>query len=179
MMTTEQPSAAFIAALPDKALSVRQPWAWGIAHGGKPYENRDWSKANPALAYRGPICIHASLGMTRDEYAQASDFMHDIGVACPAAALLQRGGIIAKATVVDVVRASDSPWFFGPLALVLEDVEPVPFIACTGALGFFDWRQGIHANGAAVPAKWMREELTLIERRIAATIVQTTLFGGQ
>jgi hypothetical protein len=37
-----------------KALTVQQPWAWAIIHGGKDVENRTqlWS-------YRGPLAIHA------------------------------------------------------------------------------------------------------------------------
>lgn len=37
-----------------KALSVRQPYAWAIAHGRKDIENRSW-----ATCYRGPLAIHA------------------------------------------------------------------------------------------------------------------------
>jgi hypothetical protein len=51
--------------------------------------------------------------------------------------LLPRGGIIGMARVVDVVTESDSPWFTGPIALVLEDVRPLAFVSCKGALGFF------------------------------------------
>jgi hypothetical protein len=37
-----------------KAMTVQQPWAWAIIHGGKNIENRStiWS-------YRGPLAIHA------------------------------------------------------------------------------------------------------------------------
>jgi hypothetical protein len=37
-----------------RALTVQQPWAWAIIHGGKDVENRTamWS-------YRGPLAIHA------------------------------------------------------------------------------------------------------------------------
>lgn len=38
-----------------KALTVRQPWAWAIARGHKPIENRSW-----APTYRGPLAIHAA-----------------------------------------------------------------------------------------------------------------------
>lgn len=41
-----------------KALTVRQPWAWAIIHGGKDVENRT---RNIAGAYRGPVAIHAGL----------------------------------------------------------------------------------------------------------------------
>jgi hypothetical protein len=32
-----------------KALSLRQPWWWGIRHLGKDVENRDWQPNNPSL----------------------------------------------------------------------------------------------------------------------------------
>src|SRR5690349_14904511 len=37
-----------------KALTVQQPWAWAIIHGGKDVENR-----TQAWTYRGPLAIHA------------------------------------------------------------------------------------------------------------------------
>ena len=39
-----------------RILTVRQPWAWAIIHGGKDVENR---VRNIAGDYRGPIAIHA------------------------------------------------------------------------------------------------------------------------
>src|SRR5688572_4676832 len=53
-----------------KALSLRQPWAWAVVHGGKRVENRGWT-----TDYRGPLLIHASTGMTRGEYEDAVAFM--------------------------------------------------------------------------------------------------------
>lgn len=41
-----------------KAITVRQPWAWAILHGGKDVENRT---RNIAGKYRGPLVIHAGL----------------------------------------------------------------------------------------------------------------------
>lgn len=41
-----------------RILTVRQPWAWAIIHGGKNVENR---VRNIAGAYRGPVAIHAGL----------------------------------------------------------------------------------------------------------------------
>jgi hypothetical protein len=38
-----------------KALSVCQPWAWAILHGGKTIENR-----HRPTRHRGPLVIHAS-----------------------------------------------------------------------------------------------------------------------
>lgn len=41
-----------------RVLTVRQPWAWAIIHGGKDVENR---VRNIAGAHRGPVAIHAAL----------------------------------------------------------------------------------------------------------------------
>ena len=43
-----------------RALTVRQPWAWAIVHGGKDVENRT---RNVAGSYRGPVAIHAGLAV--------------------------------------------------------------------------------------------------------------------
>lgn len=40
-----------------KAITVRQPWAWAIANGGKTVENR-----SRGTTYRGPLAIHAGKG---------------------------------------------------------------------------------------------------------------------
>ena len=41
-----------------KILTVRQPWAWAIIHGGKDVENRS---RNIAGEWRGTVAIHAGL----------------------------------------------------------------------------------------------------------------------
>lgn len=46
-----------------KALSIRQPWAWLILWAGKDIENR-----SRRFHFRGRFLIHASAGMTRNEY---------------------------------------------------------------------------------------------------------------
>lgn len=46
-----------------RALTVRQPWAWAIVHGGKDVENRS---RNIAGTYRGPVAIHAGLAFDTD-----------------------------------------------------------------------------------------------------------------
>lgn len=40
-----------------RILTVRQPWAWAIIHGGKDVENRT---RNLAGEHRGPVAIHAA-----------------------------------------------------------------------------------------------------------------------
>lgn len=46
-----------------RALTIRQPWAWAIVHGGKTVENRT---RNIAGDYRGPVAIHAGLTIDAD-----------------------------------------------------------------------------------------------------------------
>ena len=124
-----------------KALSVRQPWAWAIIHGGKDIENRSWQAVNYGLKVRGLIAVHASKGMTQAEYYEAAEFMAGIGITCPPAAELQRGGIIGTVHVDDVVTESNSPWFFGPRGLVLSRPKPCEFVPSVGALGYFNWKR--------------------------------------
>ncbi|MCS3426711.1 ASCH domain-containing protein [Leucobacter aridicollis] len=45
-----------------RILTVQQPWAWAIIHGGKDVENR---VRNIAGDYRGPVAIHAGLAFDR------------------------------------------------------------------------------------------------------------------
>lgn len=132
-------------ALPDRCLSIRQPWAHFIVNGGKRIENRSW-KAN----YRGPIFIHASKGLTRDEYIDACEFYFDeisLDGLRPSwwqrFSDLPRGGIVGIADVVDCVPRSHDPWFCGPWGFVLDNVRSTPFIPCKGALGFFRRPEGI------------------------------------
>lgn len=126
-------------AIPGTALSVRQPWAWAIIHGGKDIENRSWHAVDRGILRRGRVAIHAAKGITQQEYASARDFMQSIGVNCPPAADLMRGGIIGAVDVVDIVKASSSPWFFGPRGLVLRNPVPCRFVPAVGQLGFFVW----------------------------------------
>lgn len=146
--------------IPRLALSVRQPWAWAIIYAGKDIENRDWRQPNPGLAFRGLVAIHAGKAMTRGEYEDAAETIHDIsGLTVPAPGDLVRGGIIGAVKVVDIVRGKalgfdrPSPWFFGPLGLRLRNPVACAPIPCPGQLGFFEWRAG---GAFAEPAKWMR-----------------------
>lgn len=125
--------------LPKLALTIRQPWAWAIVDAGKDIENRTWP-----TKYRGPICIHAGANRNRMEYEEAARFMHfylDPQVIAPLTMDVCYGSIIATAEIVGCVQQSESPWFFGPYGFVLANVQPVPFLPCKGALGFFDWRK--------------------------------------
>lgn len=131
-----------------KALSVRQPWAFWIASGQKAIENRDW-----ATQHRGPLLIHASSGGPRYEYDQALeslDAWFDEAAAqrlrsmVPPYAEIERGGIVAVATLVKVTAspthlehllAWEAP---GGYAWHLANIREVPFRTCRGMPGIWD-----------------------------------------
>jgi hypothetical protein len=161
--------------IPSVALSVRQPWAWAIIFGGKNIENRGHVAITKGGMSRRRIAIHASKGMTREEYVHAYDFMRSINVLCPPPGALIRGAIIGSVEVVDIVTRSSSPWFFGPRGLVLRDplaCEPVP---ASGALGYFSWSKG----GSIEPVlKWMQPK-SESDQQAAPGTPPPDLFGDQ
>jgi hypothetical protein len=128
-----------------KALSLRQPWAWLVVHGGKSIENRRWN-----TSFRGEFLIHAAKGMTRDEYAKALAFALDMNVspsvmsAFPLFDELERGGIVGRARLVDVLPPClpdfcPHPWHMrGQFGFVLADVRAVTFKPMRGMLSFFE-----------------------------------------
>lgn len=116
-----------------KALSIRQPWAWLIIHGGKDIENRSWH-----AKLRGRFLVHAAKGMTNDEYVHAAAFARSLGVTVPPASELQRGGIIGSVELVDSVNSHESPWYMGEKGFVLQVPIASPFIPLKGQLGFFN-----------------------------------------
>ena len=120
-----------------KALSIRQPWAWLIVHGGKNIENRTWK-----TKYRGPVLIHAGKKIDMAAYNQLADK----GVELPPIDDLLTGGIVGKCNIVDCVNHSTSTWFGGPFGFVLENPKPVIFSPCRGQLYFF---APCHASGHA------------------------------
>lgn len=141
--------------IPEIALSVRQPWAWALIHGGKDVENRTKiAITNGRMTAQQRISIHASKGMTRDEYESAARFIeNEIGIGCPRPDELIRGAIIGTIDVIDIINNSDSKWFFGPWALEVEfphAIEPIPAV---GALGFFKWKPG---GELEQPKPWMK-----------------------
>lgn len=116
-----------------KALSIKQPWAWLIIHGGKDIENRTWH-----TKHRGRFLVHASKGMKRIDYAWVKRYAAERDVAIPSFEDLERGGIIGSVELVDSVATSDSPWYMGEKGFVLRDPEPLPFRPCKGQLQFFE-----------------------------------------
>jgi len=140
-----------------KVLSLRNPWAALVVHFGKRIENRTWS-----TRFRGEFLIHASKGMTRREFDEAYEFARPVlGGSLPTAerlqSMLQFGGIVGHARLVDVVPPCASAFCSCKAALsfgrswhmpeqygfVLEDVVPLPFRPCKGALGFFELKEAV------------------------------------
>ena len=125
-----------------RALSVRPPWAWAIAHADKRTENRTWT-----TSYRGPLAIHASQAFSSSETVELGRILgYD-----PDPALFTRGAFVAVADLADVVKAESiepSPWLCGPYARLLENVRPLCVdIPATGRLGL--WRPS-HAQLRAI-----------------------------
>lgn len=124
-----------------KALSIRQPWAWGILHAGKDIENRTWP-----TKIRGEILIHASLVIDAAEWAYFVDtsllarktWPDRIIPELPMPKQIERGGIVGIAEIADCVSESRSPWFFGPYGFFLKNARPLPFRPFKGKLGFFE-----------------------------------------
>lgn len=119
------------------ALSIRQPWAHAIVHAGKDIENR-----TRCHRHRGLTLVHASAGMTEEEYRDAQMFVHErvplVGH-LPGFAALERGGIIGAVDIVDCVDQHDSPWWMGPRGYVLQNPRPVPFFPCQGTVTPLFW----------------------------------------
>jgi hypothetical protein len=139
--------------IPQIALSIQQPWAWAITEGGKDIENRSRFAVTKGDMKPRRIAIHASLGMTREEYEYAAEFMATLGLVCPLPDKLSRGAIVGIATVTAIVSEHKSPWFFGPRGLVLADqcaIDPIPAV---GALGYFKWSPS--GEPLAQPKPWM------------------------
>ena len=101
-----------------KALSVRQPWAWAIIHGGKDIENRVWN-----TRFRGMIAVHAA-------GTQESGSVVPVWGRQPLPEDLVYGAIIGVVEIIDVVKQHQSPWFEGPYGFVLANPRPT---SATGA----------------------------------------------
>lgn len=142
--------------LPKMALSLRQPWCVFMlslpAEHLKRIENRLWN-----TSFRGDIWVHASKGLTKAEFYGACDFALSAGVPrelLPSFDGLQRGGIVGRWRIVNVMlpggmkrvgrelvpheRKGDRWHMPDQHGFIIEDARPVPFVACSGAQGY--WR---------------------------------------
>ena len=115
-----------------RALSILQPWAWLIANGHKPVENRSWR-----TGWRGEFLIHAGKRWGREQREDVARVRALFpGLELPAD--FELGGIVGRARVADCVTSMDSPWFFGPYGFVIANARPLPFVPCRGKLSWFD-----------------------------------------
>lgn len=130
-----------------KALTVQQPWAWAIVHGGKDVENRT---RNLAGSYRGPVAIHA--GLRFDQDALEDSTLQAVLPRDAAGAKIAfdgrhvLGAFVGVVDLASVHHDSDhgpdrcSPWAQrGDLwHLVLENPQPLEVpIPCKGRLGLW------------------------------------------
>ncbi len=138
-----------------RALTLRQPWCFAITHLGKRVENR--TQRPPAALVGKRIAIHAAKGVHPEYEAAAVEWMHARGLwkppsdgPCQGLGDLAQGAIVATARIARWFKLSpghkpdpetlapgaapdeiqDSPWFTGPVGILLADVvvleEPVP-----------------------------------------------------
>lgn len=107
-----------------RALSVRQPWAWGICAGVKKTENRTWTTER-----RGTIAIHASTS------TQIVNALHkDSGCEAMHRKNFVFGAIIGFADIIDVAsygrHHEDDPFAEGPYCWTMGNgrflKEPIP-----------------------------------------------------
>lgn len=111
-----------------KAISVQQPWAWAIIHGGKDVENRTW-KTN----YRGPLLIHAGKTFDWQEYQwiMGRKNYFSLKKKLPQPYEFFKGGFIGAVNIIACVENFSSRWFFGPFGFVLESPiifgPPIPY----------------------------------------------------
>lgn len=119
-----------------KAITVRQPWAWGLIHGAKRIENRTW-----ATSFRGRLAIHAGLSWAAIDGTQPSDWA-ELFPDLPPWPQLVFGAIIGTVEVYDCVplaSAPPGPFTLGPVCWLVRDPIPLkrPF-PCPGKPGLFE-----------------------------------------
>lgn len=88
-----------------RVLTVRQPWAWAIVHGGKDVENRT---RNIAGSYRGPVAIHAGLAKFEQHNMASRALRAAHGTEVDARILY--GAVIGVADLVDVHTVCGPPF---------------------------------------------------------------------
>lgn len=118
----------------ERALSIRQPWAWLIVNRYKDVENRVWQ-----TQVRGRILIHAGAKpVTKSGYDEFLQVCRQRRIKnYPDRDEFDLGGIVGSVDLVDCVDDSRSYWFFGPFGFVLKNARRSRFHKVKGMLGFF------------------------------------------
>jgi hypothetical protein len=102
-----------------------------IVNGYKDVENRTWRPS-----YIGWLAIHAGKRFDQEGYRWVRTNFPEIPM--PEPSQFKLGGIVGVATLTGWSTAPDSPWFFGPVGLMMHYARPVDLIPCCGKLGIFD-----------------------------------------
>jgi hypothetical protein len=108
-----------------KALTVRQPFAWGIIFGQKGIENR-----SRPTSHRGPLVIHAGRSQAEFRGTTLRDW-HRLFPGLPPFDQLPYGALIGVVEVVGCVRLEDrpdlraDPHAAGPFLWLLDDPRPL------------------------------------------------------
>jgi hypothetical protein len=130
-----------------RALTIKPPWAWAIAHAGKRIENRSWT-----TKYRGPLVIHSGIGL---KAADVASLERILGKRVDPKRF-HLGAIVATATLADVLplEACADRWAIGPYCWILKDIrplaEPIPVL---GSLGLWDPRARLSSAKAKALGK--------------------------
>lgn len=144
-----------------RGLTLRQPWAWAIAHAGKRVENRTWRP--PRDARGGLLAIHAGKSLDREglDHLRILDLQGEIP-AVPSPSELTYGAVVAVARLLGTTQSppgSTHPqaiWWQGPIGWVLRDVVALSLpVHCRGAQGLWTLPADVEAPVLADPA--MRE----------------------
>ena len=131
-----------------RVITVRQPWAWAIMHGGKDVENRS---RNIVGDYRGRVGIHAGLKIEPDAIDLVAELTgHSVSSLIGLMTVQPLGAILGTVEVTSVHQCRDcsndegdkcSEWAMrGHVHLTLADPQPFdePILA-RGRLGLWNF----------------------------------------
>lgn len=125
--------------VPDRAITVRQPWGSAIIAGIKRVENRSWAPSQPLPVW---LWLHAAGAPDHTAWPRIAALWPGVPADLPYSAIL--GAIRIDA----IGGASDDPWFVGPLAWRIGALWRLPTpVRCSGQLGL--WRPGAEVQAAA------------------------------
>ena len=106
--------------LPERALTLWQPWAWLVAAGHKPIENRPRGFSHKS--FRGDFWIHAGREAWKEQWFIVRGMCDELLVAAfvlPDLGELTFGAIIGRATITDIVP---------PRHPLLGKYDPAPIV---------------------------------------------------
>ena len=127
-----------------RALTLRPPAAYAVAHLGKLTENRTWRPPRTLLGKH--LAIHAAARPTGDDAHMAARIAARTGAVLPDD--LPHGVIVAVVRVAGVRAADDpDPWFTGPFGWVLTDLLTLPEpLVCSGGRGLWNTPRAVSAQ---------------------------------